>query len=152
MRAGVGNLLQGIGALCLKGGAALVKLGLGVGKLGQAFVDGLLSVGKLGERRGPLCGELRLRSIEEPETALRGGEAGASIAFGCIERFEPGIDLGSGSLEASVDLCDRRVDLGEARGSLAHALGELGDCALFAPGGELLQLLLRLLKLRNYAC
>ena len=42
--------------------------------------------------------------------------------------------------------------MGEARGGLAHALSELGDCALVAPGGELLQLLLRLLKLRNNAC
>ena len=90
--------------------------------------------------------------IEELETVLRGGEAGAGIALGCIERFESGIDLGSGPLEASVDLRDRRVDLGEARGSLAHALSELSDCALVAPGGELLQLLLRLFKLRNHAC
>ena len=92
-----------------------------------------------------------MRSIEEPETALRGGEAAAGIALGCIERFEPGIDLGPGPLEASVNLCDCRVNLGEARGSLAHALSELSDCALFAPGGELLQLLLRLFKLRNNA-
>ena len=93
-----------------------------------------------------------MRDIEELETVLCGGEAGAGITLGCIERFEPGIDLGSGPLEASVDLCDRRVDLGEARGSLAHALGELSDCALVAPGSELLQLLLRLLKLHNHAC